>query len=306
MALIPPFFINCVVALGNARSGGKMNWGASGFFYGKLHEARPTPPGNTYRTYLVTNKHVLEGHDQISIRVNPQAAGRARDFTALLSDPSSRMQLWYGHDNDNVDVAVLPIDFNRLVDESMDAALFASDQHALDVAGMRSAQVSEGDFVYALGFPLGLVGDERNTVISRGGTIARIRETLDNPSYRFLVDAIVFPGNSGGPVVTKPEINAIQGTSPQVKANLIGIIAGYVPYQDVAISPQTKTVRVIFEENSGLTVVYSVNCINEAIEGLEKSVSSDSPQQAEPQPVSDDSQTEDLVATDRPALGDVI
>jgi S1-C subfamily serine protease len=285
MALIPPSFIDCVVALGKAKPDGTVHWGASGFFYGKFFEESPEPDAGVYKVYLVTNKHVLEGHDQVSMRVNPQGAGRARDFTALLSDPSTKEKLWYGHDDDLVDVAVLPINFQLLLDEGMGVTMFTSDVTSLDVSAMKQSQVSEGDFVYALGFPLGLVGEERNTVIVRSGTIARVRETFDNPRYRFLVDAIIFPGNSGGPVVTKPELIAIKGTGAKTGARLIGIVSGYVPYQDMAISSQTNRVRVIFEENSGLTTVYSVDCVNEAIEALVKSVSGDSPPEAEPQPV---------------------
>ena len=40
----------------------------------------------------------------------------------------------------------------------------------------------------------------------------------------FLVDAFVFPGNSGGPVVSKPEALAITGTKSQDYAYLIGIV----------------------------------------------------------------------------------
>jgi hypothetical protein len=36
---------------------------------------------------------------------------------------------------------------------------------------------------------------------------------------------------------------------------VIGIVSSYIPYQDAAISPQTKRPRIVFEENSGLTSV---------------------------------------------------
>jgi S1-C subfamily serine protease len=289
MALIPPSFIDCVVALGKTKPDGPVHWGASGFFYGKFFEEGPEPDMSVYKVYLVTNRHVLAGSDQVSIRVNPQGAGQARDFIASLSDPSTEEKLWYGHDDDQVDVAVLPINFQLLLDEGMEVSMFTSDATSLEVSAMKESQVSEGDFVYALGFPLGLVGEERNTVIVRSGTIARVRETFDNPRYRFLVDAVIFPGNSGGPIVTKPELIAIKGTGAKTDARLIGIVSGYVPYQDMAVSSQTNRIRVIFEENSGLTTVYSVDCINEAIDALVKSVSGDSPQEAEPQPVDEPS-----------------
>lgn len=46
----------------------------------------------------------------------------------------------------------------------------------------------------------------------------------------------------------------------------IGIVGEYVPYQEVAISNQTGRPRVVFEENTGLSKVWSVPFIKEIIE----------------------------------------
>jgi len=46
----------------------------------------------------------------------------------------------------------------------------------------------------------------------------------------------------------------------------IGIIGEYLPYQEVAISTQTGRKRVVFEENTGLSRVWSVNFIREIVE----------------------------------------
>jgi S1-C subfamily serine protease len=169
-----------------------------------------------------------------------------------------------------------------LVDQKMAVGFFASDEHALDVQEMSSSGVSEGDSVFAMGFPMGLVGDERNTVIVRGGVLARIRDALAKPQFPFMIDTTVFPGNSGGPVVSRPEMIAIQGTQTHLRAHLIGIIASYVPYIDVAISQQTKRPRVTFEENSGLANAYSVDCINETIAKAQAATGGKAPEESQP------------------------
>jgi hypothetical protein len=98
-----------------------------------------------------------------------------------------------------------------------------------------------------------------------------------------MIDATVFPGNSGGPVVSKPEVVSIQGTKSHDSAYLIGIRASYVPYIDVATSQQTQRPRVTFEENSWLANVYSVDCINEAIAKAQAAVAEGgTPQEAQP------------------------
>ena len=53
------------------------------------------------------------------------------------------------------------------------------------------------------------------------------------------------------------------------KAWLIGVVSGYVPYEDVAISAQTNRPRVIFEENSGMAVVIPIDRALDAIGILE-------------------------------------
>jgi len=75
----------------------------------------------------------------------------------------------------------------------------------------------------------------------------------------------VFPGNSGGPVVSAPSLNAIQGTKAQDRTCLIGVVRGYLPYNDVAISQQTGQVRKISQENSGLAEVLPMDYVDETI-----------------------------------------
>ncbi|NIQ01904.1 MAG: serine protease, partial [Nitrospinaceae bacterium] len=106
--------------------------------------------------------------------------------------------------------------------------------------------------MYVLGFPMGIMAPERQYVIARSGIIARIRDTLEKRGHDFLIDAMVFPGNSGSPVISKPEIISIQGTPSLPKPCLIGIVVSYLTYKDTALSQQTGQPRVIFEENSGL------------------------------------------------------
>ena len=74
----------------------------------------------------------------------------------------------------------------------------------------------------------------------------------------------MFPGNSGGPVITKPE-DISYGGNPNTCALLIGMISLYLPYQEVAVSQQTGQPRIIFQENSGLAVVVPIDRIQETI-----------------------------------------
>lgn len=262
MALIPPSFVDSVVAIGVEDEEGDKDWSASGFLYGfKLPSG--DQKGDSYLVYLVTNRHVFAGREHVTLRFNPQANESAKEYKLeLLEEDGS--PTWSTSPNAEVDVAVVPVNFPLLREEAMRVSFFESETHAAGIDQLNRLGTTEGDFVYVLGFPMGMVGPKRNTVIVRGGVIARIRDTLARESTEFLVDAFVFPGNSGGPIVSKPEVVAIEGTDPQRKSYLIGIVKSYVTYRDVAVSSQSGMPRVTFEENSGLAVAHPVDYVREA------------------------------------------
>ncbi len=275
MALIPPYFMDCVVAIGQkeGETDSTPKWIASGFLYGRLMEKGQDPKDNTYHVFLVSNRHVFERKEQLCLRFNPQAKGEARSYDVDLKSSEGR-QIWTANPDKAIDVGVMPINVPKLREHGMKAGFFTSDMMAAGVSKMKELGLTEGDFSYVLGFPMGMAGQQRNAVIVRSGCIARIQEALNADSNTFLVDAEIFPGNSGGPVVSKPDALAIQGTKPQNAAFLIGIVAAYVPYREAAVSPQTGRPRVIFEENSGLAVAHTVDCIERTID---QSVASEPP-----------------------------
>ncbi len=121
--------------------------------------------------YLLTNNHVIEGMDEITIRLLDQ-----REFKARIvgSDPKT-------------DVALLKIDASGLTP----AVLGNSDQ--LEI----------GEWVMAIGSPLNLQSTVTAGIVS---AISRNMNILDNSSgdaiQNFIqTDAAVNPGNSGGALV---------------------------------------------------------------------------------------------------------
>jgi hypothetical protein len=102
--------------------------------------------------------------------------------------------------------------------------------------------------VLVLGFPMGLRSEQYARPITRHGIVAR------SDNGELLLDVFVFPGNSGGPVFYSPVLKTDSSiSSPLVnEERLVGLVVDYVPYVDIAVSPQTRRPRVTFEENSGL------------------------------------------------------
>ncbi|CAM4273116.1 S1 family peptidase [Zobellia nedashkovskayae] len=268
MALIPPFFIDTVIAIGKQTGTGSSihkQWIGTGFLYGTFQNVNAEDPSKSeYKIHLVTNKHVLKNQKNIILRFNPQDGQAATDFPVALTKEDGSF-VWTGHPVPNVDVAVIGLNGQMLVDAGMKFDYFKSESNILTKQNMIDEQVSEGDFIYVLGFPMGMMPSDRQHVIIRGGIIARIRDVFENRNNSFTIDSLVFPGNSGGPVIIKPESTSIQGTKAMTKAALIGIVKSYIPYTDVAVSQQTGKARITFEENSGLANVETVDKITESI-----------------------------------------
>ncbi len=276
-ALVPPFFINSVVALGGMQTvndvgqSPRLEWRTvgTGFFYGHLSQDDPDPLKRKYEIYLVTAKHVVRdfilANRDLSVRVNPKdSSSQGREFP-IANRPQAGSGTWFCHADPTIDVAAVPINPEYLKTQGIEPSFFASDQHAANREKLTKLEVAAGDGIFVLGFPMGLSGVQRNYVIVRQGAIARMTEMLDRIAPTFMIDALVFPGNSGGPVVLKPELAAISGTKSQSTAYLIGLVTGYRPYVDRAISEQTKRPRVTFEENSGLAEVLPIDVVDDAI-----------------------------------------
>ena len=269
MALIPPDFLNTVVALGVPLKDGSLEYYATGFLYGHPTGTTDKKGAKQFRIYLVTNRHVFdkasEHLTQLQARFN-RPLGTGASIYALPLKQADGSGLWIVHPDPNADVAVLGINAKRLQADGIEYRFFFGDKHTFTLDQARASEVSEGDGVFVLGFPLGQAGNERNYTIVRQGIIARVQDWLRGNARTFLIDASIFPGNSGGPVLLKPEVSAIQGTKANTRCGLIGMVSQYIPYREVAVSRQTGRPRMIFEENSGLGIVVPHDVIQETIE----------------------------------------
>ena len=265
MALIPPSFLDSVVALGTEAPDGTIKYHATGFLYGHPAEVAIAGEQKQYHVFLVTNRHVFQRaaqrSDTLHARFNRLREAGTNVYPILLENDS-----WTVHPDPKADVAVLGINPQTMKSDGIDYFFFQADQHALTLEQACANEVSEGDGIFVLGFPLGEAGNERNYVIVRQGIVARVQHWLKGNARTFLIDASIFPGNSGGPVLLKPELASIQGTKANDRCSLVGMVSAYLPYQEIAVSEQTGRRRMIFEENSGLATVVPHDVIQETTE----------------------------------------
>ena len=266
MALLPPPWLDTVVAIGIGDIPNQRRWLGTGFVFG---DRLPSEHQN-WQPYIVTNKHVIRGHKRIWVKFNSASGHDSADYPIDLESSDGQL-IWTGHSTLAVDVAVIQIHRGFLKEQNRHYRFFQSESHLMRKPEMVESQITEGDRVFVLGFPLGIVDTVRQYALCRHGILARVRDFLEGRSKTFLIDASVYPGNSGGPVILCPSALSIEGTKPVSKAALIGVVKQYLFYEDVAVSRQTGAPRISFQENSGLAVVESVDSICETIEEDKKS-----------------------------------
>ena len=191
MALIPPFYFNCVVALGKRESSSEINWIGTGTLVGRLFKETPLSI-NHYHIFIVTNRHVMENNSSLVVRFNPLNAYPAKDYDIPIIDKLGT-PVWENHPNIEIDLAAICLDADFLRDEGMSYEYFHSDLHLMPLRQMAKQGMSEGDFIYVLGFPMGIMTPERQYVISRTGIIARLRDALERTNKDFMIDSMIFP-----------------------------------------------------------------------------------------------------------------
>lgn len=263
MSIIPRFFMEATVALGRSATPAPQ-WCATGFVVGRFEGVLNGI--DKFSTYLITNKHVVENEGKMVIQVN--LVNGVKEYLIDLFDEHSAPKYSV---HQSADVIACHININPALSEGAQLPFFDLRQHSLTLQQMRDTGVCEGGLAYTLGFPVSIANDFVNTTVKspicRMGCISRVENVYhDSRAKYFLIDATTFPGNSGGPVISRPESLSITDTPYNTSANLIGLVSAYLPYREILCSTQTHQQRMINEENSGLTVVVSVDCIKEVVE----------------------------------------
>ena len=190
----------------------------------------------------------------MNVFINSDTAGGINNIP--ITDVKKKFSVdWVFHDDDEVDIAIIPFaasQKDKLLRIPMN--LFLTSDNLNELLG-----------VYYISYQPGIQLEHKINPIVRDGTISIIHE-----DKTFHMNGTVFPGNSGSPVFVKPSAFTTTPTGITLGADkkgnhFIGVVSEYVPYYEEAISPQTGHVRVMFEENTGLTKIWSVDYLNEII-----------------------------------------
>lgn len=235
------------------------------------------------RVFLVTNKHVVARNPVLRASVShvtchfntKKADGTTGTVYGAIQlanpDGSQRVRQHPDPDTDVLAIEVTDvIEVNRQIQKRWARYdLFA------DAAKRRELDITVGEEVLTIGYPLGLRQGDTNFPLVRQGLIAtKIGELLrdkvpvsgggfrDRALRAFLIDGAIVPGSSGSPVVLKPVVGRFVGSAIAIGPGpmvLLGIVAETM-YAPVQFGPDT------IPSFAGLGLVFEVETIRETIE----------------------------------------
>jgi S1-C subfamily serine protease len=264
MSLLPKDWLDSVVALETTEDNKEFRTIATGFLVGFKTGEKNESGEDLFATFLITNRHVLKGKKKIWLRFN-KGDGTKRYDINLLEEKTGK-ETWLAHKNEKIDIAALPLSFEELNKEGVIYKWIPENRMAF-FEQMKQLGIREGDEVFVLGFPMGIAGEEKKYVVTRAGMIARLDDEIIRKFNAFLIDASIFPGNSGGPVIFKPTNVSFMGSTPVSESFLIGVVQSYITYSETAYSLQTDPPqpRINFIENSGLAFVIPLDYVRETV-----------------------------------------
>lgn len=186
-----------VVALVTIVQGGKPVGTATGFFY--LREDN---------LYFVTNRHVVLDEakgitaESLRVRLHADPNNLTKNVEREIPLYNAGQPLWFVHPNyakSKIDIAIVKLDKTALTVGTYIKALEAS--NFLPERFM----MNPGEDVMAIGFPRGFSDSKHNLPLIRNALVSSAYGIDFDETPMFLVDANLYPGMSGSPVLTRPK-----------------------------------------------------------------------------------------------------
>jgi S1-C subfamily serine protease len=228
---------------------------ASGFFYVFNDEL-----------YAITNRHVVIDEskdyypDSVQMLLHTSASDVRLNATydiRLYDDANNRRWLEHPVGSGTVDVVAIPLDAEEIRSRYFVRGFDARNHVPSDL------DMSIGEDVQVIGYPLGFHDSVHNLPIVRNATLASVYPVPFEGNPYILIDARLHSGTSGSPVVTKPT-NVIRKTDGSV-----GFLNKAVSY---LVGVHSASVDMLNrdpdrDEPLGLNVVWFASLIEDIVRG---------------------------------------
>jgi hypothetical protein len=241
-----------------------------------------------YEYIVVTCAHLISNKKQLSVRVKPDSS-----FIALLKETGQKRLVIENAIviNNTVRFIVELGEKEKFIHPDLEIAAFRlripavfyytdTSQTQIDMTKLLCIpksgvdyrkDLSLGDEIYFVGFPLGYGATDFVEPIVRSGSIA----WLPVDEKLFLLDAFSYGGNSGSPIFRKSIVGSERGVLSWSNAKLVGMVVGHQSIKLENILNQPNPNELKFEKtdidlNIGLARCVYVDDIMTTIDGLRK------------------------------------
>lgn len=217
---------------------------------------------------LVSNKHVLEGSQKLSITFHRRnvASNLPELRQTITYQATSSKEVLFLHPNPEIDLAC--INMSSLVSQ-LGSQIYYKFLDKGVFANFTEPELDVGQRVIFIGYPENRYDQRHNLPILRSGVTASHPRLNYNGEAQFLIDAQVFPGSSGSPVflnMKKAQYNRGQiiiGTG--LPYLFVGVVSATMIRNNIVTSAPTKLVGVS-QEVIGLGLVFKATVLNGLID----------------------------------------
>jgi len=157
------------------------------------------------KLFLVTNEHMFlanpkgEKPDSFKVRLHTNINDTTHNDIYDISIYSGSAPLWKTHPRQKADVALIQLNSKTLRQR------FVIKAWSKDGFLPSNFPLNPGEDVFIMGYPESFHDQVHNLPVLRNAMIASAYGVPFSNQPLFLTDAKLLPGNSGGPVVTKPK-----------------------------------------------------------------------------------------------------
>lgn len=227
---------------------------------------------NQFASFVVTNKHVIEAAASAQVRF---IAGKDSAFTAPLLgqvksvDVPDPANVFTGHPDDEIDVAVVPV--TPWVNALHSSGEFVFYRGLTSGIALNSENVQALDAleeVTFVGYPNGLFDQVNFLPIARRGYTATPPSVDYGGKPTFLIDASVFPGSSGSPVLIAQTGSFAPrggGLVAGQRVMLLGVVAA-VYQRTVPVMQVPTRMTAVVQDAIDIGIVYKAEAIDETVD----------------------------------------
>ena len=253
---------------------GGLQFTATGFFYKVLTEQGDVD-------FLITNRHVLQDCTTLILKMIKGGSGDkpilGESLSVTINDFESSP--WVGHPNPDVDIAVFPANLylgpmaqagSQMFYKTISPKIVLTDDEAENLDAIES--------IIFVGYPEGIFDAKHHLPLVRRGITASPLSVDFNGIPSFAIDAGVYQGSSGSPVIILDQgwiVDRLGNTSFGNRFKLVGVISENFQRESMGVvQTETATQYAKYKEAIGLGIAVKAKCIDECVDLFLKNVGS--------------------------------